>query len=382
MVRQVPSNAHGTNRSVQPARLRKDVPVFFVILRAILLVQERRMNILLVLLNLAREPSRVSLLAVAGPTRPETSNLHGSSHDRHSGPSIDHEPLLRARTVLQGPGEVKTSFTSTLFFGYRLLPSTSLYVNPEVIAGEGMSTTHGVAGFPNGEIYRVDTPSAKLTVSRIYLQQVFGLGGEKESLDSGQNQLAGKDDKRRLTLVLGKFSLNDFLDDNIYSHDPRTQFLNWALMDNAAWDYAADTRGYTWGIFIELNQPVWAARLAFVTEPVEANAMQLDPHIEDAYGANWEFEYRTSLQTHPGKARLLSYLNRAHMGSYSETLANPAFNEDVTQTRAYRFKYGFGLNLEQELNPSLGAFMRAGWNDGTTETWNFTEVDRTISAGS
>ena len=310
----------------------------------------------------------------------ENTNLHGQATTVTQGhPSIT-SPYQGANS-LQGPGEVKTSFTSTLFFGYRLLPSTSLYVNPEVIAGEGMSTTHGVAGYPNGEIYRVDTPSAKLTVSRIYLQQVIGLGGEKESLDSGQNQLAGKVDKRRLTLVLGKFSLNDFLDDNTYSHDPRTQFLNWALMDNAAWDYAADTRGYTWGIFIELNQPVWAARMAFVTEPVEANAMQLDPHIEDAYGANWEFEYRTSLQTHPGKVRLLSYLNRAHMGSYSETLGNPAFNEDVTQTRAYRFKYGFGLNLEQELNPSLGAFMRAGWNDGTTETWNFTEVDRTISAG-
>ena len=142
--------------------------------------------------------------------------------------------------------------------------------------------------------------------------------------------------------------------------------------------------GHAWlhlGDFIELNQPVWAARMAFVTEPIEANAMQLDPHIEDAYGANWEFEYRYAVQTHPGKARLLSYLNRAHMGSYSETLSNPAFNEDVTQTRAYRFKYGFGLNLKQELNSSLGVFMRAGWNDGATETWNFTEVDRTITAG-
>jgi high affinity Mn2+ porin len=310
----------------------------------------------------------------------EASNLHFQATTITQGHPSMTSPYQGANS-LSGGSEIKTSFTTTLFFGYRLLPNTAVYADPEVSAGEGLSTTHGVAGFPNGEIYRVDTPSAKLNPSRLYLQHVIELGGEKEVLDSDKNQLADRLDRKRITLVLGKFSLNDFFDDNTYSHDPRTQFMNWALMDDAAWDYAADTRGYTWGLYVEFNQPVWAARFAFVTEPIEANAMQLDPHLETAYGANWEFEYRYALQDHPGKTRLLSYLNRAHMGSYSATLANPSLGEDVTQTRQYRLKYGFGLNLEQELNSSLGAFMRAGWDDGTTETWNFTEVDRTISLG-
>lgn len=330
-------------------------------------------------------PLLASLLALtcfseARADESENANLHFQGTTVSQGHPTMTSPYQGVNS-LQGGAENKTSFTSTLYFGYRLLPSTALYVNPEVVAGEGMSTTHGVAGFPNGEIYRVDTPSAKLTVSRIYLQQVFGLGGDEETIETGQNQLAGQVDRRRITIVVGKFSLNDFIDDNTYSHDPRTQFLNWALMDNAAWDYAADTRGYTWGLYLEFNQPVWAARFAFVTESVEANSLQLDPHLSVAYGANWEFEGRYSVQNHPGKARFLTYLNRAHMGSYAVTLANPGFNEDVTQTRAYRYKYGFGLNLEQELNSSLGAFMRAGWSDGNNETWNFTEVDRTISAG-
>ena len=277
--------------------------------------------------------------------------------------------------------ETKSSFTSTLFLGYKLWANSAIYVDPEVSAGEGLSLTKGVGGFPNGEVYRVDSASAKLNLSRLYVQQFFGLGGEQEIFESDKNQLAARQDIRRFTVVGGKFSLNDFLDDNTYSHDPRTQFLNWALMDNVAWDYAADTRGYTWGVFMELNQRVWAARFAFVVEPVEANSLQLDPHFWKAYAVNWEFEYRIKIESHPGKARFLTYVNRAHMGSYSETLANPAFNTDITLTREYRTKYGFGLNLEQELNSWIGTFLRAGWNNGTTETWNFTEVDRTLTLG-
>lgn len=278
-------------------------------------------------------------------------------------------------------GDWANSFTSTLFLGRKAWKGGEVYVNPEVSAGSGLSATKGVAGFPNGEVYRVDTPSPKLNLSRLFIRQTFGFGGETENIEGDLNQLARTEDVRRITLIAGKFSLNDFFDDNAFSHDPRTQFLNWGFMDNLAWDYAADTRGYTWGFVLEYNQAQFAFRWAEVLEPKEANQLEFDTNIAHAHGDNWEFEYRYLLSKHPGKARLLAYLNHAHMGSYEQTLSDPAYQMDVTQTRAYRAKYGFGLNLEQEILADLGLFSRLGWNNGQTETWAFTEVDRTASIG-
>jgi high affinity Mn2+ porin len=210
---------------------------------------------------------------------------------------------------------------------------------------------------------------------------MFGLGEETEHIDADKNQLRTDIPVRRITLAAGKFSLNDFFDNNTYSHDPRTQFLNWALMDNGAWDYAADTRGYTWGIYLEYNEAQWSVRAATAMEPKEANKLELDTNISQAHGDQIELEHRHRMGAHPGAVRLFGYRNNAHMGSYAETLSNPAFGMDVTQTRAYRTKYGFGLNLEQELTSDLGVFSRIGWNDGATETWAFTEIDRTVSIG-
>lgn len=285
-----------------------------------------------------------------------------------------------ANSLLSLP-EFKTSLTSTLFLGRRLWKGSEAYVNPEISAGKGVSSTLGVAGFPNGEIYRVDTPSPKFNLSRLYLKQIFALSNEIEHAGAEINQLRGDMPLRRLTLIAGKFSLNDFFDRNAFSHDPRTQFLNWALMDNGAWDYAADTRGYTWSIYLEYNQEKWSVRLATAMEPKQANKMELDSNIAHAHGDQIEIEHRYQIHTHPGAIRLLGYMNHAHMGSYVETLANPDYNRDITLTRAYRTKYGFGLNAEQEITPDLGVFTRIGWNDGQTETWAFTEIDRTLSFG-
>jgi high affinity Mn2+ porin len=310
---------------------------------------------------------------------PDTSNFHVQGTTVTQAHSSFYSPYYGTNS-LSGQGETKTSFTSTLFLGHALWwPGSQIYVDPEVSAGEGLSQTHGVAGFPNGEIYRVDSPSAKLYVSRVFIQQVIGLGGGDVTLDDDQNQLSVTVDQNRLTFVLGRFSLNDYFDNNTYSHDPRTQFLNWSLMDNGAWDYAADTRGYTWGLYAEYNRRAWAVRAAMVLEPVVANGEQLDPHFWQAYGANLEFEYRYDVLGHPGRARFLSYMNRADMGSYAEAMTISPY--DITVSREYRTKFGFGLNLEQELTADIGGFMRIGWNNGTTETWNFTEVDKTVSAG-
>src|SRR5258708_10840140 len=203
--------------------------------------------------------------------------------------------------------EGRTSITATLFLGRRLWPGGSLYVNPELEAGSGFSRTQGVAGFPNGEIYRVDSPSPKVTLARLYVQQIWGIGGATEPLETDQNQIAGSVPVKRFTFVAGKFSLIDFFDRNAYSHDPRTQFLNLALFSDGAWDYAADTLGYTQGIYAEYNQAMWAVRAATVMEPRQANQAILDPKISEAHGDELEGEFRYRLCMHPGKVRPLAY---------------------------------------------------------------------------
>jgi len=277
--------------------------------------------------------------------------------------------------------EARTSLTSTEFIGRRLWTGGSVYFNPEIIGGQGLSQTRGIAGFPNGEIYRVDDPSFKLVDSRLYFQQIWGLSGETEHFNSGQNQLAGDVSIKRLTVVLGKFSLVDFFDRNAYSADPRNQFTNWALFTNGAWDYAADTRGYTYGIYGEYNRPEWAIRAASVLEPRQPNQESMETRVARAHAEQLEAEWRYARGNYPGKLRLLSYVNQSHAGLYTDALRLSPTNPDISQTRDYRTKYGFGLNLEQVITSDLGFFSRAGWNNGTTETWAFTEIDRTFSAG-
>jgi len=295
---------------------------------------------------------------------------HFAFHSPYTGPNS-----------LSPDSEARTSFTSTEFIGRKLWTGGSVYFNPEIIAGQGLSRTHGIAGFPNGEIYRVDDPSFKLVMSRLYFQQIWGLSADTEHFDSGQNQLADDVAKKRVTFVMGKFSLTDFFDHNAYAADPRNQFLNWALFANGAWDYAADTRGYTYGVYGEYNQPAWAVRSASVMEPRQPNQETMETRVGRARGDEVEAEWRYARGAHPGKLRFLSYWNQSDAGLYTDALRLSPTNPDVTQTRAYRTKYGCGLNLQQALTPELGFFSRAGWNNGTTETWAFTEIDRTISAG-
>ena len=298
------------------------------------------------------------------------SQWHPAFHSPYSGPNS-----------LVSTSEARTSFTSTEFLGRKLWDGGSAYFNPEVIAGQGVSHTLGLAGYPNGEIYRVDDPAFKLVLSRLYFQQIWGFSDETEHFETGLNQIAGDVSKERLTFVAGKFSLTDFFAPNEYTGDPRTQFLNWALFANGAWDYAADTRGYTYGIYSEWNEPTWAVRAASVMVPRQANGLSMDPAISKARADNFEAEYRYHLGNHPGKIGILGYMNHAHMGNYQEAIDQSPQNPDVTQTRDYSLKYGVGWNVEQELTADLGLFSRAGWNNGKTETWVFTEIDQTFSSG-
>jgi high affinity Mn2+ porin len=294
----------------------------------------------------------------------------------------------RFRSPYVGPNSVppffewKTSETATLFLGARVWEHGELYFDPEIAGGLGFGGVTGIAGFPNGDITRVGQPQPTPYIARLYLVQTLGLGGNQEKVESGPNQLAGTRDISRLTLALGKMAATDWFDLNRYSHDPRTQFMNWALMYNGAWDYPADVRGYDFGGVVEWNEENFAVRYGLFGEPHVANGPDIDSHFSKAHGQIWELEQRYKLDERPGRVRWWFYINRAHMGNYQRALELSPVDPDITETRTYASrKYGLGMNLEQELRDDLGFFMRLGWNDGHTESWAFTEIDRTWALG-
>lgn len=281
----------------------------------------------------------------------------------------------------QSVNESAVSETGTLFMGLRVLPNTEVYFNPEIAGGRGLSNVFGIAAFPNGDVTRVGNLEPTPYVARLYVEQTIGLGGEQEKLDAGPNQLGEMKDVSRLTFAAGKLATTDWFDKNKYSDDPRSQFMNWALMYNAAYDFPADVRGYTYGGVVELNQEAWALRYGIFAEPTTANGPDLDADIGRVRGQVVEFEKRYKLCDHPGIMRAMFYWNRANMGNYNEAIENPAADLNIANTQSNSMKYGFGINFEQEFSKDLGGFLRLGWNDGHTETWAFTECDRTCAFG-
>ncbi len=278
--------------------------------------------------------------------------------------------------------ETATSFTGTLTAGFRLWKGTEFYLDGEGAAGKGVSSVLGMAGAPNGETYRVGNPEFRASIVRVFLRQTWDLGGEVQKVEDDAHQLSGNRSSRRIVVHFGKLSVMDLFDNNSYSHDPRSQFLNWTLMGLGAWDYPADTRGYTWGYAAEFYWDAWAARYGRFAEPLEANQMDMDHGFARAHGDALEIEHNHSLGDLPGAVRVMAYSNTARMGDYREALALSPAAPDITATRAYgRVKRGWGINTEQALTQDLGAFARWSWDDGKTETWAFTEVDRSITAG-
>ncbi len=282
---------------------------------------------------------------------------------------------------LSSANEVKETVSVDLMAGARLWRGAEAHIDGLLWQGFGFSKTLGVEAFPNGEAFRLGTEVPNVNISRLFLRQTINLGGGQEESADGLLQLAGRRDCSRLTLTLGKFSAKDIFDSNAYANDPRTQFMSWAFMANEAWDYPADSLGYTTGFAAELNQPGWAVRYGFFQMPRSSNGTAQDSHYLEAWGMVGELERRFSLFAHSGAVRVLAYLNRAHMGSYSAAVDSPVRPADILATRDYRCKYGFGLNVEQELARNVGAFMRLGWSDGQNEAWVFSDVDRTATLG-
>jgi high affinity Mn2+ porin len=278
--------------------------------------------------------------------------------------------------------ETQTSITTTFFGAARLWKGAEFYFNPELSGGSGLSKTEGVAGFPNGETFRVNSVSPEFYIGRLYFKQNFEWGSEKDTIESDANVLGGLKSKRYFSIAAGKFSMADFFDNNNFSHDPRGQFMNWALMDNAAWDYPANTRGYVFGLYTELGQPNWTLRFALTMVVTQANSSTWDAKIGKANTQTIEYERRYNVDGQKGTLRILGFLNNGKFGNYDLAVAQNPKAPNIDSTQAYgRHKYGFGINADQYLTKDLGVFAKASYNDGHTETWFFTEIDRSVTFG-
>ncbi|WP_333651031.1 carbohydrate porin, partial [Candidatus Binatus sp.] len=303
---------------------------------------------------------------------------------------------------LKSKGEQQETVTLDLFAGVRLWRGAEAHVDGLAWQGFGLSKTLGIEDFPNGDAYKLGTETPYLMFARLFIRQTIGLGGEQEAVPDNALTLASNQDISRLTFTIGRFTPLDVFDHNTYAQDPHTQFMNWAMAGNLTWDYSADSIGYTTGIAVELNQPKWALRYGFFQMPRVQNYFTGDdqflmwrpsgatgsagadgPFLR-AWGMVVEFERRYSVNAHPGAIRLMPFLNEADMASNHAATAillakGPA--ADISAAQAYRYKYGFGLNWEQEVGENVGLFSRLGWNDGHEQAWAYNDANWTASLG-
>ncbi len=280
------------------------------------------------------------------------------------------------------------TFSATAHWGARLWQGGEIYFNPELAAGVPFAgNLVGLGGFTNGEITRAAGSQPKPYLQRLFLRQTWNQGGEREKVESDFNQMAGSVDKNRFVLTAGNFSTLDVFDDNAYAKDPRTQFMNWGNWTYAAYDYAADARGFGVGLAGEWYRNEWVFRFARMSGPQQPNGLKIDFALAKHYGDQLEVEHAHTLLNQPGKVRVLAWRNRAVVASFNEATAylkahpgtNPQSFFDVRNGE--KIKYGLGFNLEQAITPSVGYFLRAMKADGRTETYAFTEVDNSISTG-
>ena len=303
-----------------------------------------------------------------------------------------HHPAFRSpyqgTRSLRADTEDAVSHSYTLYTGVRLLPWLDLYVDPEMIRGDGISGGVGLAGYTNGEVIRNPEAGQSPYLARAFLRATIPLGGPSEEQERDLLQVGGRVPVRRLVLTGGVLSTADLFDTNRYANSTRTQFLNWSFITNPAWDFAADTRGYTRGGAAEWLDEGWAIRVGAFQMPEVANGLDLDGDLLHSHGDQIEVEVRpTVLARRPMIVRVMAYENYARMGRYRDAVALAARSNgppDITRTRRSNTrKYGFTLNAEQPLTEEgeTGLFARLGWNDGATETFAYTEADWTMSVG-
>lgn len=294
--------------------------------------------------------------------------------------------LYSGANSFRNSSENATSNVATLYTGLQLLPSTEILVDVEQVSGGGLSDAFGLAGFVDVDVVRNPTLGTQPYLARAMFRQIIALSKESEETVRGPLGLATRVPVRRIELRGGKFGTADFFDLNEAGSDSHFQFLNWTVDNNGAYDYAADTRGYTVGVIAEYHDRGWAFRFGEALMPKVANGIDLEFNLRKARAENFEFEFHPKTRLGESSIRLLSYVNHANMGVYrtavNDYLEGKTPKPEIT---AHPFqttiKYGFDLNVVQALPHNFRAFGRFGWNEGQHESFAYTEVDQTVEAG-
>ncbi|NPU26953.1 outer membrane beta-barrel protein [Bradyrhizobium sp. LMG 8443] len=281
------------------------------------------------------------------------------------------------------PNQARETFDATFYAGMKLWDGAEAWVNPEMDQGFGLSSSVGAAGFPSGEAYKVGANYPYVRLHRAFLRQTIDLGGDAQKIDSGFNQFAGSTTSDRLVITLGKIGIPDIFDTNKYAHDPRSDFMNWSIVDTGTFDYAADAWGYALGGAIEWYTGPWTFRGGIFDLSVAPNTTSLDSRFGQFQWIG-EIERRYSILGQPGKIAVTGFLTRGGMGSFNDAIQLAAVTgapADITAVRRYQSRGGISMNLEQQINENVGFFARAGWADGHKEAYEFTDIDRSVAAG-
>ena len=330
----------------------------------------------------ASEPDVPAETSALTQDAPEQVSLHGQfTYVVQYHPSFT-SPYSGANSLYPG-GSGKETADVTLFAGVRLWPGAELYINPEIDQGFGLSNTLGVAGFPSGEAYKVGSMSPYLRIPRLFIRQVIDLGGATESVESQANQLSGTRTHDSLVLTVGKFSVVDIFDTNAYAHDPRSDVLNWSIIDSGAFDYAADAWGYTYGAAAEWTTGDWSLRGGLFDLSSVPNGKTVERNFGE-YALIGEVEERHELVGRAGKIKLLGFVNRGRMARYDDAVQlaqDTGGVPDAALVRHFASRPGGAITAEQELAQGIGAFARASANDGSKEAYEFTEINRSIAGG-
>lgn len=316
-------------------------------------------------------------------TAPEWYSIHGQATNVTQYHPSFRSPFPDGPNSLYRGHQGKETTDATLFAGIRIWDGLEFYANPEVDQGFGISDTLGLAGYSSGEAYKVGASEPYIRLHRAFFRYALGLGGAEQKIEPGANQLGGARQADNIVITVGKFSVVDIFDTNSYAHDPGADFLNWSIIDSGAFDYAADSWGYSYGVAAEWTQSWWTLRLGIFDMSRIPNDKYLDRWFSQ-FEVVTEGEERHELFGQPGKLKLLFFVNNADMANYNDAinLAKAAgTTPDVSLVRRYSARPGVAFNLEQQIASDFGVFLRASLNDGHKEAYEFTEINRSVAAG-
>ena len=326
-------------------------------------------------------PAAQAKASVVAPKPPSRFAIYGQATYIEQESDQFHAPYSGPNSLTPDIGRETTD--ATLYLGARLWQGAEFWVNPEADQGFGLDDTLGLAGFSSGEAYKVGQKAPYFRLQRAFLRQTFNFSGESTAAEAGPNQFDLEQSSNRLVVTVGKLSVVDVFDVNRYAHDPRADFLNWSVIDAGSFDYAADAWGYTVGGAAEWYVGPWTWRAGMFDLSDVPNSTRLGPAFHE-YQVDFEVEHRQELFGQPGKLEMTAFESRGRMARLQDAIAyarGTGLPVEPSPVRRYRKRDGISLNLEQQLTSNLGLFARAGDSGGNVETYEFTDIDRTLSVG-